>query len=149
MKKLAICGIIMLLTACRPEYEETYSFTGDKWDRFEQVNYQAVLEHPGEYDISLTLIYSEEAIRDQSFSLSLSFSTPYQEERYREQEAQIFENGEATGKPVKEGYYQIEIPFFRAVNLKEKGVYEFDVDNLMSRYTSQGIHKLKLNLNPV
>ncbi len=151
MKKHLIWVTLLALSfSCRPPVEKTHHFSLAEWNRFETVNYHAILEHTGTYDISMRLVYSDPVSMDH-LTVGLTMETPYNEERYLEQDFPLFRDGQplgiATGE--EEGQYEVTIPFFREVRLQEQGYYEFRIDLLVNKYSVAGVHQLTLVLEPV
>jgi hypothetical protein len=137
----------LLLSGCRPTYEEAIPFTNDEWKNFEKVKYQAVIQHTGDYDVSIRVYFTDE-MQQEFFAMNLQMITPFGEERALDKSIKVLEKGAFRAEKNKDGYYELLIPFFKEVDFKDAGLYEFEAHNNMPSYKIIGIHELELVISP-
>lgn len=105
------------------------------------------MDKTGDYTVNFKVIYTEEMQND-IFAMGVSMKTPYGEKRYLERKKQLLEDGKPTGHKNEQGEYEFTIDFFQSVEFREQGLYEFDVENLMPSYKTNGIHAIQLQILP-
>lgn len=94
----------------------------------------------------MKIVYDPEVER-KNFKAGLELKTPFDEQRYRDVEIMLFEkNGEPVGRKNEEGLFVVEKLYFYELNFTKSGVYEFTARNLMSKYKTNGIHKVDVIL---
>lgn len=148
MKKLIPLFVLgLFLSGCRPTYQEAISFTNDEWKNFEKVKFQAVIQHTGDYDVSIRVYFTGE-MQEEYFAMNLQMSTPFGEERALDKSIKVIEDGDFRAQKNEDGYYELLIPFFKEVDFKQAGLYEFQAQNNMPSYKIKGIREIELVISP-
>jgi len=131
------------LNSCNngPVFEKYSKMKDATWDRFSMKLFEIPIEDVGQsYDISLSVKNTEKFQYDK-LPVYVILTTPAGEERMREVNIPIRENGKMLGE-AKEGSFEVKTVLWKEINLADKGKCKISIENIIPKIQTEGIDEI-------
>jgi gliding motility-associated lipoprotein GldH len=135
--------MLVLLPACNkgPVFEKYLKMKDATWDRFSMKLFEIPVEDEGEsYDIILS-IRNTAGFQYDKLPVYVILTTPSGEERMREINIPIRENGKMLGE-AKSGSFEIKTVLWKEINLADKGKCKISIENIIPKIQTEGIDEI-------
>jgi len=131
------------LNSCNkgPVFEKYSKMKDATWDRFSMKLFEIPIEDVGQsYDISLSVKNTEKFQYDK-LPVYVILTTPSGEERMREVNIAIRENGKMLGE-AKGGSFEVKTVLWKEINLTDKGKCKISIENIIPKIQTEGIDEI-------
>jgi gliding motility-associated lipoprotein GldH len=144
--KTRLLSIVMLLLlpiffACRNDVElvQTYNFEDARWQRFDYLHFDFLIDKPeGEYKV-LALVRYTDAFQDEDLPINVVMALPSGEERIREYVLGLRDKNKKPQGILQEGVYEITALLHDGLTIGESGKMHVEIENLRSKAFTEGI----------
>jgi gliding motility-associated lipoprotein GldH len=143
-----ILSFIIFLTAfsfisCNngPVFEKYLKMKDSVWDRFSMKIFEIPIEDVGKnYDISL-IVRNTDKFEYDKLPVYVILTTPSGEERMREINIPIRENGKMLGEP-KEKSFEVKTILWKEILFSDKGNCKISIENIIPKIQTEGIDEI-------
>ncbi len=152
MRKTAVLAfLVIMLSGCSNEQAVSrfHHFPNGVWERFQFVKFDFAIDNINkDWNIYLVVRYDDNFV-GQNLPVNLVMNTPSGGERIRDLNLFLRNSaGDVTGES-KEGIYELVTLTHPGIFFSEVGMCRFELENLSSRYFTQGIIEIGLVLEPI
>lgn len=145
---LVLSSFLLLLAACGNNviYDESLSFPGNTWNRFEPVDFNVNISKPDDcYNITLTALIDTNRYTDAGLPVTVKTYGPQGETRTLFSTIVLRNvNGNWLGKPADNGQMEFSQPIREYFFFNDKGNHRFNIAQRTHKYDIQGIMQLNL-----
>lgn len=141
-------GFVQCSDSRKAVFSENQAFNSDTWKRFTKLQFDIPVEEPNRhYDLFFNFVYSEDFQYDQ-IPIHAIMNTASGEERIYTFHIQVRDSvgGNLGQKPEEGKYYHLEAPLWQDVHFPEKGEVSLSFEQLIPKYSTEGIHKAGLKV---
>ena len=135
--------LAIALTSCDkgPVFETYLAIKNSTWDRFDIKQFDILVAEPAQtYDITLVVRCSEKFQYDK-LPVYAIITTPSGEERMREVNVLVRENGKMITQPESTNS-EARLILWKGVNMGDKGTCKITLENMIPKIQTDGIDKI-------
>ena len=137
---------IVIITGCRqkPGFKGEHFFQGNRWQRFDYVQFKIPVEKGDVFDLHLTFIHSN-LFNCRSLPLNITIYKPGGEYRSRDILVHLKDKKmKWRSQPADSGYLKRTIRIGKALTFTGKGFCKVRIEQKYPMYELSGVHKLEL-----
>jgi len=124
-----------------PVYEKYLKMKNSTWDRFDQKLFEIPIEDANKnIDINFVVRVTSKLTYDE-LPFYIILTTPAGEERIREIEIPVRENGKMVGEP-KGNVYETRVELWKEINIAAKGKCKISIENMIPKIQTEGIDEI-------
>ncbi len=137
---------IVVFTGCsqKPGFEGKHFFQGNRWQRFDYVQFLIPVEKGDAFDLNLVLYHSNQ-FNCKTLPLNITIYKPDGEYRSRDIRIHLKDKKmKWRSQPADSGYLKRTVRIGKALTFSKKGFCKVRIEQKYPFFELQGIHKLEL-----